>query len=558
MKKIDRMSKEARSIEKKIDLYQKNNNIFKHNKEAIIYRLLENANGFIEKGMTNEKFPYMLENFIDGIDQSLRWIHKYCENDKIDTEENYNNIDYEIGKMVYDGISYNKICELFILATNGVLNDKVSKNKKNIYFEEINKDRLKRVASDLLNFSQASQLKEFYNNKEIQLSTKKWLEGHTILNGYLDMKNLNLRWVIDNKIEIAECFINYFTTYYENVSEFKTNNNIWNDWQFDGVKLKEFKQFYYILCVISQISAKINPYKIVKILPEEIEYIVLKLSSIEKGKVKKLIDFYTYSNENYNRNVSILSSPLVKEGEYILLAPYIVMSSLAEKNILDLINQKGEYQKYYNELSIHKETYIIKEIINTISKYKNLNIVCNKELPNKQGEIDILLLDEKSKSILSIEVKSLLTTKSRRDDLNKREHIEKGIKQCKTVNKYLTENLEDSIYRLFNVKNINVENIYSCVVTQNEIINTTMDYSIKVINKNDLYKIFEKFNGDLLDIINYIECEKYLPRKNIDYKVLKMEISYAGYKFKSNQVYDVNNKEVLKLKAMERYLKIKK
>lgn len=540
--KIDKVSEKAREIEKKIDLHQTNKPIFNIDKNVLIHELLYCVNGWLESNIKSFQDSNILENIVDGTDQSLKWIHEYCNKENIREIEKSDDFVKQIYEMLNDAIIYQAICDQYILATNGILRDKISKNGKNIYFEEINKNRIKRKASNLLNFNELSQFMHVLQNNELKIAAKKMLDGHILLNKYLNKKDINLKWIVDEKAEIIENYIYYYRVYYESKSEFNSENKIWNNWQFNGIKLYEFKEFYYIMCSISTVFMKIKPKSIVKISIKEIEYIVSKISNIKIKNIKKLVDFYTYKYDANNKNISILSTPLVKaEEEHILIAPNLIFNSLVEKNILDLINRKKIYQNYYNELSRHKENYVIEELIEEISEYKNLNIIINKELPNKYGEIDILLLDKESKSIIALEVKSLLKSGSVKEDLNRTKDIEKGLNQCKKINNYLLENREEFIQEFFNIKNLQIENVYSCVVTQNEIINTIMDYSIKVITKNDLYKVFKEFNGDLSRIIQFIESEKYFPKKNVDYKVAKNELVYAGYTFRMDVVYDIND-----------------
>ncbi|KJS10477.1 MAG: hypothetical protein VR67_18005 [Peptococcaceae bacterium BRH_c8a] len=112
------------------------------------------------------------------------------------------------------------------------------------------------------------------------------------------------------------------------------------------------------------------------------------------------------------------------------------------------------------------------------------------------------------------------------------EDLAKGIDQAKLIKEYAEKNLEDTLNRAFGINRIEVDNLFTCVISKNNLGTSELADFIPVITEDILINLFTLHKGNLKDVINSIEQKDFLPEEGKDYGVLTPEIEYAGYRFK--------------------------
>lgn len=566
------MEEKLRKIEKVIDNYHKDFSIFKFNRDTVILNMLRVYEYTIRFGgaaLINDpqKYSMYINVRADSLDMAIKWAYQCCKDDtpcnNYDLNGHlYSMIAFDIFK---DASKYRSICDAYSLWSRNRQIATVSENGLNVTFNYIKNTKGEIEAYDFVRI----------NNKKSNYINDSKMDSFICKTPELRKKIISNVSVDCNDNVCYEITSEIWESVYELAKHIMANmSELPEEWEFDFFSLKEYKEFWRVLLTLTFIhnlscmasnaeGGGLNSCVMIKTY-EELENQFLSYTNLSKERIKAIIDFITY-NPNL-RNVDILWQPLIKlsTSEYAI-SPSIIMTSSYERNIISLINKVD--QKSYSKISSTKEAIMSCEITEKLKKYINLKSAFSRPLPDRLPDMDMVLYDSVTKTVLVGELKWLIATDSIQEVCARDEDIKKGIEQVKLIKEYIENNVSDTLNRAFENPNYEVENIFSCVITRNNVGTSEIEENISVINEDSFFYILEKYKGNLEEVVRSIEEKEYYPILNTDYKVVKKNIEYAGYTFKVDAIEIIgkfmkDNKQYLgnfnKVKKTKKLRKIKK
>ena len=530
------MEYKLRQIEKVIDEYHKGFLVFKFNRDAVIINMLRVYEDTIRLGGLFVMNNIYINGKADCLDMAIRWAYQCCEDDTACKSYNLNKELYSMISLdvFVNASKYRDICDAYSLWSRKRQTAKISDSGLTVTFDYVKNTKGKIEAYDFIrgndkknNFMKDSNMDEFVNRIP---ELKKMISSNTTVdcNDNICYKITEDIW--QNVYKLTQYIIGAISQLPEK-------------WQFKSFSLKEYKDFWRALLTLAFIHSLACMSSIAKgcglkscvIIKkyEELEEIFLNRTNLSKERIRAIIEFITYNPKL--TNVDIVWQPLIKLSTLdYAISPSLIMSSSYERNIISLINKVD--QKSYSKISSTKEKIMTYEIKEKLKKYTNLRSAFHRPLPDPLPDMDIVLYDNITKTLITGELKWLIATDSIQEVCARDDDIKKGIEQVKLIKKYIANNLSDTLNRAFENKNYEVKNIFSCVITKNNVGTSENEENISVINEDSFFSFLEKYNGNLQQVGTAIKQKEYYPVLNNDYKVVKNEIKYAGYTFQIDSI----------------------
>ncbi|ALB48005.1 hypothetical protein [Clostridium beijerinckii] len=539
------METQLREIEKKIDNYHRRLKIFEYNRDIVVLHLLRVYEDTIRLGglfVMNQ--PQINNVYIncnaDSLDMAMRWAYECCQDNTACNNYDCNQDLYlMIALDVFtDAIKYRAICDAYSLWSRNRQTAKISEDGLNVTFDYVKNTKGEIEAYDFIRGNDKKN--SFMNDSKMDEFINKIPELKEMISSNVTVDcNDNVCYEITQ--DIWENVYKLTQYILEDISELP------EEWKFKSFSLKEYKEFWMALLTLSFIhslscmssTAKgggLNSCVIIKTY-EELEKIFLSRTNLSKERIRIIIDLITY-NPNL-KNGDILWQPLIKLStlEYAI-SPSLIMTSSYERNIISLINKVD--QKSYSKISSTKEEIMTCEMREKLKEYTNLKLAFHRPLPDPLPDMDIVLYDTITKTLITGELKWLIATDSIQEVCARDEDIKKGIEQVKLIKEYISNDLPDTLNRAFENRNYEVESAFSCVITRNNVGTSENGENIPIINEDSFFSLLEKHKGNLKQVVIDIKQKEYYPVLNNDYKVVKNDIKYAGYTFKVDSIEMVN------------------
>ncbi|TDO89314.1 hypothetical protein DFR79_11267 [Halanaerobium saccharolyticum] len=476
-----------------------------------------------------ESMDILIHNHLDKVDMAINWAYDCCKNDDFE-------IDYEIDGEFYVSAGdtlkhagfYRSLCDSYILWSRGRNDVEVDKTNNIVKFNLLEDDNL--IDAIALTYREQAKISEvplddIMENSEIyQNNIHKLIESISF----------------DEKISYSEA--DEILGIFERISLIQIDKmfTLPEDWDFIGFTLKEFKEFWNILltkCLLHQsaclYSGKNNlaVESVVLIYTyEDLCQLFLSRTDLSRDKIESIIDILIYDHSI--RNIDAIWQPFFNlKDDIYAIAPNMIINNSAERNLITLINKID--QPSYSRISNQKEDVIINSIKNKLSdEFESLNLSFKTELPGELPDIDMACFDSITNTLFIGEIKWLIPTDSIPEVCARDEDLSKGISQIHAILEYLEDNLDDGSKRIFgNNFNKKIHNIYGCVISKNNLGSSALDDSIRIITEQSLIELFNEFDGNLEIITEKIESLAFLPEWNKDFKILEIDMEYAGFKF---------------------------
>lgn len=539
------METKLREIEKKIDNYHRRLKIFEYNRDIVVLHLLRVYEDTIRLGglfVMNQ--PQINSIYInsnaDSLDMGIRWAYECCQDN---TACNNYDCNQDIYSMILldvftDANKYRAICDAYSLWSRNRQTAKISEDGLNVTFDYVKNTKGEIEAYDFIRGN--NKKNSFMNDSKMNEFINKLPELKAMISASVTVDcNDNVCYEIsqdiwENVYELTQYIM-------EDISELP------EEWQFESFSLKEYKEFWRVLLTLSFIhslscmssTAKgcgLNSCIMIKTY-QDLEKIFRNRTNLSKERIRIIIDLITY-NPNL-KNGDIIWQPLIKLSTLdYAISPALIMTSSYERNIISLINKVD--QKSYSKISSTKEDIMTCEMRNKLKGYTNLKTAFHRPLPEPLPDMDIVLYDDITKTLITGELKWLIATDSIQEVCARDEDIKKGVEQVKLIKEYISNNLSDTLNRAFENRNYEVESIFSCVITRNNVGTSENGESISIIDEDSFFSLLENHKGNLRQVVSDIKMKEYYPVLNNDYKVVKNYIKYAGYTFKVDTIEMVN------------------
>lgn len=526
-----------RTIEEKVDNMQSNKEIWNNSRSELIYNALTCFEDISRLGapisfITGEDVNALLNLNADAIDMLIRWIFEYSKSDNMEFKNEVQpSIYIELGILMKDdALKYRIICDSYTLWSRNKAQVKLYKNNKGVEFDYLKDSNGKIEVYDLI-------------------------RGNEKKNGFLNEMRIKPEEfkAIDNIIKSIEVKEEKHIDYTINYSDWKCIHNelskrteinwvLPSEWKLGEFTLGEFRIFWNmirakayihsIVCMKSGVSGGAVNDCVIVVSPDEIVRLVKKYTSLEEVTIKALVKFLTYNEECYKKNVDVIWSPFIELNNRLLaISPNLVLTSNPERNLISLINKVNS--KAYSNLSVQKEKIMVDNIEEEICVYSNIIFRKNRPLPDRLPDMDIVIFDTESSSLLICEAKWLLETDSISEVCERDKDIQKGLRQAEDIQSYAEKNIEDLLNRAYGKNDYRPKTIYTCVVTKNNIGTSKLNIGrAMVIDKEKLCEIIKNNNGNIQKTIKEIKNGAYLNDIKVNYRIEKREIQYGEYFFK--------------------------
>lgn len=535
----------VRTIEKEIDNYHKSFSIWEYDRSELLISTLI----FFEDMMRltipcqmafGENISQSINSNADRLDMTIKWIYECCTNKKDEIIYKLNEkLPMQLMSLLNEAGNYRIISDCYTLWSRKRATVKLFLNNKGVEFSYL-------PSCDI----------EMYDMLRGENAKKKSLR-----NGKLEQAFMNKECIINALLETIEADSEQNTVKYE------ITGDVWlsfykaaqvivgdlaelpNEWKFGLVTLGEIKTCWTILLAYAMIHSiacmkagikgmAFNSCVLIRSRDEFIDFI-LEHCELEKEKIREVVELLTYNPSN-NR-IDIIWTPFIPINATILaVVPSLLMISNPERNITCLLNQVN--QKTYSRLSSNKEKIMLEEFKSRIKKFSHIFVETSRPLPNPLPDMDVVIYDSNSKVLFIAELKWLISSDSIKEVCARDEDIRKGIGQARSIKEYADNNMCDVLNRAYG-KQYEVEEVYTCVVTRNNIGTSELENDICVVDEELLFDILDKTNADLYYVTEFIEKRDFLPKVSRDYKILHKEVEYGGYRFSVPCEEDVSNIE---------------
>ncbi len=525
-----------RQIENKIDNFHKTFDIFKYNRDKLILHILKiyeeqvtTGAAFFTKDFKNGEM--FINNNADALDMLIKWAFECCEDTNI---FKFIKCDDKLLEQIrsdyyYLAVNYRRISDMYTFWSRNMQDATVSEDGRNVTFS-YPEAGIQKVAYNYLN--EMNVKNEYIDIENIQNKFNNYSTINKLMNSNKTISDNNLvKYKITNKI---------WEKAYRNIKVSLNNlNELPDNWEFSKFTLGEYKKFWYAFTTLATIQNIANyiffnekqklPNNCILIKSkEEIINLIFEKTDLDKEKINAILEFITFNNNL--KNTDIIWQPLIKlcNGHYAI-PPTLVTTCNYERNLICLINKVE--QNSYSKLSNEKERIMVYEISEKLKKYLNLKVVFNKKLPDNLPDIDIIIYDIKSSTLLVGEMKWLLQPDSVKELCARNIDLVKGDNQIKLVKNYLENNLSKKLEIISDLQCTEILDESYCVISKNTIGTLGSSDEIVVINENNLIELIDKFDGELDKVNKVIKDKTFYPKRDIDYFINRNNVEYGGYCF---------------------------
>ena len=245
-------------------------------------------------------------------------------------------------------------------------------------------------------------------------------------------------------------------------------------WIFSCFSLSEFRAYFRSLiciCIHHTVAVLFNSrihgikgggleQRVLRINKSQLKEIISQYSGLSNETIEKITEFLTYGKDVKSPDPAL--QPLIDVGNEYIIPNYLVITSNFDRNALTLHSRIDE--KGFNKTSHLFEVEMTKNILSELNG--KFTLLTNLMLPKKEGgEIDLILLDESSKTILICELRWMLQPSDPNEIFNRQkvclEKVEQAQKKVNAANKH-----KEHILRMgcCNIKDLSEWNVKGVVI----------------------------------------------------------------------------------------------
>jgi hypothetical protein len=216
-----------------------------------------------------------------------------------------------------------------------------------------------------------------------------------------------------------------------------------DSFQLSGYSLGEFKALYIALLILCSIHEyicypfdkpgqpiPISSLVMVKSRPQWVAALS-RISGVPKGLCEAMVSDLTM-DAAANPGATVCINPFVPLDDFNLaVAPQFPLASAVDDNIIRFFSYK--YDAMFSAQNIDKEDAMRLRLREATAKFWVDHSI---DLPDKSGEIDVLLADEASSTVVLAELKWVRKPNRSVEQIARDEEIAKGVQQLQTVRDY--------------------------------------------------------------------------------------------------------------------------
>ncbi len=259
---------------------------------------------------------------------------------------------------------------------------------------------------------------------------------------------------------------------------------------------------------------------------EELSNRLKRYTNLNEITILKILEYLTYGGMEI-REPDIALQPLVDlNNGYFALSPFVWTNTNAERNLCTLLNQIPQEKAIYAKLVNEKETLLRKEIKDFL-KDMNYDV---KSGSVENTNIDCAIIDRTEKVCLIMELKWFIEPAEIREVIARSEELEKGVFQAKRLNELFK--LKNA-HMLNDVLKIDANYSYLSIVASRNWIGEfdVQDDEVPIVKVWPILNKIKEY-GSLNKVIHWLRNKEYLPKRDIDFWVKPVNISFGKWKSK--------------------------
>lgn len=525
MSRKDLLDPKVREVERYIDIYYKNNGLFKYMYAPALCHMLgyyedQYLIPYLKKEIDSEASAHLLaDNLINILKYPIYWIYtnreKFGEIPHIFDEQAYQ----YAGDLFDLGEAYHTFVTAFTYASQGwitlTLENDVLIPSRDIWADS------KYQAYDAIN--------QFIPKTEQPDLSVIPIEIAKSVNVFNDRFSYNVP--NDVYIEMVLLLRNYLSRKHELPDEWKISNYKMEDFRRVTEAIDAIANVHFIARMIAAQRGCANLGYINALYIKNKSSLLYKINlitGISKEIISNILYDLIYGNTEL-KNYDPALQPLFSLGSKIIIAPSLWRHNAIERNYLILMNKLSISKKRYAPYSTEKEKIMKNRILNKLINL-NLRIIDGKITGAKElPDIDLCLIDDINQACLLLELKYPISPAEVSEIVNKSEEISKGILQIKKLLKRITS-LDQFLYNKLEISPLYT--IMGAVLSANWIGNAKIqDSDIPVINEDHfINKLLS--TSSLSEVIMWLKSRSYLPREDIDYKLSEIPVNIGKYTLK--------------------------
>lgn len=266
-----------------------------------------------------------------------------------------------------------------------------------------------------------------------------------------------------------------------------------------------------------------------------------KISNLKKDVIDKINRYLTYGYKTNKPDISL--QPLIDFNDKLIICPQTVMSLNYERNALSLHLRVAK--KNFDSQSYKFENGMITRFSEKIGK--RFKYDTNFHLANRAGgEIDAIIIDELSKTIVICELKWVLTPADPNEILKKYSESEHKISQA-IIKSEEAKRQKRYILNRFNIKSESLDDwkVYPFALFENfpgiegdpkdGIIALPMYMFFNILNHTISLRVF----------CDFIKSGAWLPVEDLHYKKTKETFTFGGLQIEIGQIEVIDLAEYL-------------
>ena len=481
----------------------------------------------------------LYRKFYNGLNHAVKWIYKFCPQagQNYDSFLDTNSIN-EAHKLFDEAIEYSDLFSQMSLIHRG--RNKCKLLKPNVF--EITsatlKDKDLDAARQLL--AQATDPKDFGDTIEITPQTQMYVKNNLYVK---QRKNSELTYSVSPNI-----FSNLVTAI-EQRSLLKWSMD--SGWDLGGYSFEQLRKLWFTLkglCILYDIALesvknekkRLNLSIRIRSCEEWINELT-QTSKLPKQIVRQIVNDLTYDETLYqrgNQKVHVMFQPFFRfQNGKLGLSSRIIRISNIERNAWNLVSFLRP--KLHDNLKQLKESFWILDLNKRI---ETLGLKSFHSFDYKQGNIDLLIIDEKLNFGLNCELKWL--TKS--DDVAGTDAVDKeiikGVEQALRASKWIQSNLIPLSQRIgMTINKLNHFDFKPLVICKENLPSGFLGKTdVPVINQQLFNLVLsEPHNKDLPSLWNVANSMSYLPKLGVHYENVSPIIKWGKMQFILKEVASI-------------------
>lgn len=249
-------------------------------------------------------------------------------------------------------------------------------------------------------------------------------------------------------------------------------------------------------------------------------------TKLPRQLIGEILNYHIYSSSHQKPDI-VLTPFIYVTDKHLALSPSLIITNNLSRNLLKHIakNYRDEFDKY---------SYVFEENMLERLKEKNgrfdiktkINISSDKRLP----DIDACIIDKSRKEIMFCECRWTIPAADPAEVADKVAIEREKYEQSQKLRDFILKNSE-KIHDIIKLgEEMSFKGIFFIIIFENHVGSAfTLMKDIPIIDLRIFIKLFRE-NNSLQEMFETIKAQKYLPREDIDFKVVEELNKIGNYK----------------------------